>query len=427
MTGYLDWILNDGLLIQRQGCALHEGPGYLKELKTEGSVYEIDYKVGEGLNAEVYRAFRIDSRGFSRQMVALKILKSRNAVSYLRREFETLAKVNSPYCVKVLAWENLASGCALALEWIDGVTLFELAEHSDFSSDLIPEIVAQIQAGLRDLQCSGLFHGDLHPGNVLIDQNGSVRMVDFASLPPDQGILQGAPAYLAPELWMGQPASMASDLFALGLIDNDLRHGFDQLPRTFDRARERAESIASDAPSLLARDPLSRVSFEGSFSKTIGEKAGELSLRIKLGAIVQSILEAKTRRLASTAVLIATEGDLPASGLQMFNRFKFARVARSAAAVVVALASVTAIPVRAEAPMAESPVARATVSIHSLRWLKIAINGREAGYSPLLIEKLAPGPHRISWMSPHGCGSRRISLHAGEFLRLSDVDFGDHH
>ena len=92
----------------------------------------------------------------------------------------------------------------------------------------VRDIVGQIASGLLALHRREMLHRDLKPGNVLVDAEGTVRIIDFGSVEVaglDEigaggrpAIFAGAIQYAAPELFAGEPASRRSDLFSLGVI-----------------------------------------------------------------------------------------------------------------------------------------------------------------------------------------------------------------
>ncbi len=377
-----------------------------QELRPEGSVYKIDRLIGEGRTAAVYRAFREDRRGHSKQIVALKILKSKTAVPWLRREFETLARVNSPHCVRVLGWENLDVGCALVLEWIEGVTLLELGRSCELDEKAQAEVVHQVQEGLRALNNLGLHHGDLSPSNILIDQEGCARIVDFASEPPTENEVVGTPAYLAPELWEGGKSSIRSDLFALGLIAQDLAHSFQLIPDSVGHCRRRSTEIASTvgAHSLLDFSPEQRGFFP---SKS------DVSGKAALAKGVKDLLRRKEFAAVETAVLTYRH---PLTLAQ-----KFATYRTSFMLFILLIVSTAA--TGAQAPLIpESLRIPAQLSLRSQIWLEANLNGKKIGFAPIEMKNLLPGTHRLSWRTARGQGEKLIHLEPGATLRLSEND-----
>jgi serine/threonine protein kinase len=371
------------------------------EFKPDRHRYHVEKTVGEGLSATVYRASRVDSRGLSQQLVALKVLKDENAVSYLRREFDALARVNSPHCARVIAWENSGNDCALVLEWIDGVTLLELGRGKRLTQRLVDEIVAQIAIGLRALHGAGLHHGDLHPKNVMIDRDGRVVLLDFSvQACRAEEERRGAPPYLAPELWEGAATSSAADIFALGLLRIDIEGRFSNVPDTVLRARARSSKVANEEPGLFALDPSKRI---------LSESESKAENRSSLGALVDDLLSVRGSEIGT--MVFADH-----------RKFKMEKaVAVSVAVAVMTLIPVVGLPVRAEAPM-RIETGSARLMFRSQRWLELKLNGHELGFAPVEIDDLAAGGHRIEWKTARGSGVTHLQLNAGQTIQLSADD-----
>ncbi len=124
----------------------------------------------------------------------------------------------------------------IAMEFLEGATLADRLRRSPLPKSEADAIARQLCAGLSEAHRNNVIHGDLKSNNVILATapNGSVRAVitDFglARRAGNDGwrtstVLAGTPAYMAPELWKGAPASVASDLCPLGVILWELKSG----------------------------------------------------------------------------------------------------------------------------------------------------------------------------------------------------------
>lgn len=117
-----------------------------------------------------------------------------------------------------------------ATEYVEGQSLVEwIADHPRPDLARVRDIVRQIASGLLALHRREMVHRDLRPHNVLVDGDGTVKIIDFGSVsvaglneitPPEEGVAAyaGTLQYGAPELYRGVPATPESDLYSLGTI-----------------------------------------------------------------------------------------------------------------------------------------------------------------------------------------------------------------
>src|SRR5206468_8462193 len=110
----------------------------------------------------------------------------------------------------------------LTMEYVDGEDLASLLRRiGRIPQDKAIQISRQLCAGLAAAHDRGVVHRDLKPANVMIDGNGDVRITDFglAVMGDDPAAIgAGTPQYMAPEQLTGEPATIKTDLYALGLI-----------------------------------------------------------------------------------------------------------------------------------------------------------------------------------------------------------------
>ncbi|NJK32424.1 MAG: serine/threonine protein kinase [Deltaproteobacteria bacterium] len=200
--------------------------------------YLLSACLGRGAMGEVYLARdRVLRRDVALKIVAPRFRHSARSRRRLLREARALAALQHPNVLEVYDVDTAASGeLFLAMAYVPGQTLQRWQEGKPLSA-LLPVYVSAGQ-GLAAAHASGIVHRDFKPANVLIsDSPERVVVGDFGlagspvpssseSLPSSNelqdddatitapGALLGTPAYMAPELFAGQPASMASDQYA---------------------------------------------------------------------------------------------------------------------------------------------------------------------------------------------------------------------
>lgn len=196
--------------------------------------YRVEREISRGAQGVVYEAVQIKSG----QRVAVKLLHERGHASPTSgarfvREIQIAGALSHPGIVRLLDSMVLADGSdALIMERIDGVALSLWLQGSPRPSrDQIVGILASVADALHHAHQRGVIHRDLKPTNILIDENGTARVLDFgiarwtdASRDAQRvtltGEFAGTLAYAAPEQ-VGEQRSGAdirSDVYSLGVI-----------------------------------------------------------------------------------------------------------------------------------------------------------------------------------------------------------------
>lgn len=174
--------------------------------------------IGEGLNANVYKITKYQPSIKISKVFALKVLKRSEDINHFKTEFESLLKANGKHIVKYRGWETYKSKPALLLEYINGVTLHTLLNQHSLTYDETAWIYQETAAGLIELDESGLFHGDLSPRNIMIDVNGSVKLIDFGLTHWRTQKIELTPEFAAHSVLNGETPSLQSDLTSLDRI-----------------------------------------------------------------------------------------------------------------------------------------------------------------------------------------------------------------
>ena len=186
--------------------------------------YRIISLLGRGGMGEVYRA---DDTKLG-QPVALKFLpeavaRDADRLARFHGEARLGRQISHPNVCRLYDLVELEGLHCLTMEFVDGEDLSTLLKRiGRLPADKAVEIARDLCAGLAAAHDKGVIHRDLKPANVMIDGKGRARITDFGLAAPMEETgsdwLVGTPAYMAPEQLAGKPASVRSDLYALGLV-----------------------------------------------------------------------------------------------------------------------------------------------------------------------------------------------------------------
>lgn len=195
--------------------------------------YRIDAFLAEGGMALVYRAHDIRLE----RDVALKIVKDEfaNSPDYqaaFMNEAKLAAKVNHPNLVNVFDQGVDGDFDYLVMELVEGKTLREiLAKFGKIEANRALDVIAAVLAGLSALHREGIIHRDVKPENIILANDGRIKVTDFglarpASLAQSANApLLGTVAYISPEALRGQTVDARSDLYAVGIVLFELLTG----------------------------------------------------------------------------------------------------------------------------------------------------------------------------------------------------------
>ncbi len=189
-----------------------------------GGRYRLVALLGRGGMGEVYRADDLKLG----QTVALKFLPdalARDAESLERfyAEVRIGRQVSHPNVCHLYDFVEIDGHHCLSMEYVDGEDLATLLKRiGRLPADKAIVIAREIGAGLAAAHDKGVIHRDLKPANVMIDGKGRARITDFGIAALADNVANeasaGTPAYMAPEQLLGAPASVQSDIYALGLV-----------------------------------------------------------------------------------------------------------------------------------------------------------------------------------------------------------------
>jgi hypothetical protein len=204
----------------------------------------------------------------------------RQASAAAMREAGAIARLNHPGVLTLLDVVRDHGELFIVTELIQSLTLADLVlSRGPLPPMQVAEIGVEVASVLEAAHGAGIVHRDLRPANVMVDQDGNVRLAGFGvtsvqGLPPSAAtaLAIGSPSYMAPEQARGRPCGPAADVWALGASMFFAVEGappFDKgtLVRTLaavvnedPRPMLRAAPLEALLTALLAKDPADRLS-----------------------------------------------------------------------------------------------------------------------------------------------------------------------
>ncbi|HVK21088.1 MAG TPA: serine/threonine-protein kinase [Actinokineospora sp.] len=191
--------------------------------------YRLAERIGSGAMGVVWKA--VDER--LNRIVAIKKLllppglppdEADEAVARCLREGRIAARLHHPNAIAVFDVVDEDGVPCLIMEYLPSVSLaIALSDNGPMDPVEVARIGSQVAAALAAAHAAGIVHRDIKPGNILLGDDGTVKITDFGiSRATDDvtvtktGLIAGTPAYLAPEVAIGREPSTASDVFSLG-------------------------------------------------------------------------------------------------------------------------------------------------------------------------------------------------------------------
>jgi serine/threonine-protein kinase len=195
---------------------------------------DLDHLLGQGGMALVYLGQDLKTR----REVALKTLRLEyrhdpETRARFRREARTMAFLKHPNVARVYDLYEDADGPWAVLEYVPGRSLKEIvAEDGPLDVGSTSSVLDQVSSALGHLHAHGLVHLDVKPQNLLMTDDGVVKLIDFGLAQAAGGTQEliagstfGTAAYLAPEQACGEPVDVATDVYALGCVVYEMLTG----------------------------------------------------------------------------------------------------------------------------------------------------------------------------------------------------------
>jgi len=255
--------------------------------------YEIVEELGSGGFATVYRAVDTSlGRHVALKLLHPQLLINQSFVERFFREARILARLRHPNIVTIHEVGMAEGRVFLAMDLAASNLASAIAEHGPRTWAEVHALLDPVATALDYAHVHGVVHRDLKPANILLSDDSRPLLSDFgfarslgdvsASLSVSSGIL-GTPSYIAPEVWDGQPAEAAADIYALACIAYVLFTGKVLFPGDTPLRAVAAHAAGPQLPpgwplavlavfrTALAREPTARYGSAGAFAAALRE------------------------------------------------------------------------------------------------------------------------------------------------------------
>lgn len=297
-------------------------------------------EIGRGGMSVVYQARDTQTD----RTVALKLLllpsalspeQQRALIGRFAREAQAVSQLSHPNIVAITEVGTWQGTHFLAMEHLEGETLRARLDRGVLPSAQVQGIVVQIASALDAIHAAGIVHRDVKPANIMLLPGGVAKLLDFGiarhsddATITSTGTIVGSPAYMAPEQVMGEKGTVASDVWALGVLLYEMLAGRppftgDTIPSVLYQVTHATPPPVPGLPSplakvlrrALAKDPARRYADAGALASALREA------RLQVGAARPSPVRAGRLRGRGRPVLTLSLVVLAGLGLGMMARF----------------------------------------------------------------------------------------------------------
>jgi Nif-specific regulatory protein len=291
--------------------------------------YQIRATLKSTAETTVYRVFDVSDRRDEAIKILCHELSDPQQILRFRTEFATLASIHHPSVIQVFDFGVLQDRFPFfTMEFFPGRRITEFFDGQNW--DALYDVIIQIASGLHHIHHQGIVHLDLKPSNILVADDGTVKIMDFGLAIEGQQVLdrriRGTLQYMAPEVLRQDRVDSRADLYALGMTLYETVTGalpgygrppIDVIRMHLDEEIRRPSAINPQVPTaleqiimkLLEKDPRSRFPSAASLLQAVAEAAGKTAppaeFLVGRGELYAAPLIGRKSEVAQLAALVA--------------------------------------------------------------------------------------------------------------------------
>lgn len=199
-------------------------------MRTVAGRYLLEARIGVGGMGEVYRARHLDlGKAFALKVIAPAFAEDAHARDAFHSEVRLASELSHPNIVSIVDYgEDAELGSFMVMELVEGDALLD--QIAQLTARRALDVLGQVADALEYIHKRGIIHGDVKADNIMIANEPAassvrrrreVRLLDFGlarRAGREEHAVGGSPHYLAPERAAGGPATIATDIYALGVL-----------------------------------------------------------------------------------------------------------------------------------------------------------------------------------------------------------------